>query len=90
MKTLTLTLGLIVLPALALAWDEPDGKPRNSYEQQQETYRQHGYDTYRNGPLEETRREEARRQEQERQRQRDQATNDSMRHSNDARHSPPR
>lgn len=31
-----------------------DGQPRNSWEQQQETYHKHNYDTYRNGPLPET------------------------------------
>ncbi len=59
-------LALITLPAMtcAYSWDDQDGKPRNSYERQQETYRQHGYDTRQNGPLPETIAEERRRQEQ--------------------------
>lgn len=43
------------------------GKPRNSYERQREEYRQHNYDSYRNGPLQETleqQRREERRQEE--------------------------
>ncbi|MBX3327416.1 MAG: hypothetical protein U0223_16820 [Nitrospira sp.] len=82
MKTIALTLGLMVLPALTLAWDESDGKPRNSYERQQETYRQHGYDTYRNGPLPETLVEERRRQEQQRQREDRQRQEEQHRSSN--------
>lgn len=67
MKTL-LTLALILIPTVGLAWTDPeaDGKPRNSYERQQETYRQHGYDTRQNGALDETVREERRRQERQR------------------------
>lgn len=55
--------------AQASSYDSPDGKPQNSYETQQETYRQHGYDSYRNGPLQETleqQRREERRQEEHR------------------------
>ena len=57
-------LALLTLPTMALADNFDDGKPRNSYERQQENYRQHGYDTRQNGPLDETVLEEARRQEQ--------------------------
>ena len=56
--------------AQAITYDDyPDGKPRNSYERQQEEYRQHNYDSYRNGPLQETieqRRRDERRQEEQR------------------------
>lgn len=61
---------LLSLPVSTLAWDDQDGKPRNSYEQQRHTYDKQGYDTYRNGQLEETRREEARRQERQREEER--------------------
>ncbi|OQW34813.1 MAG: hypothetical protein A4E19_18025 [Nitrospira sp. SG-bin1] len=73
-----LLLGLLlmaaVMPAQATTYDDPY---KSSWEQQRETYRKHGYDTYRNGPLPETleqqRREERRREEyrrdSERQRQ---------------------
>ena len=57
-------LALLTLPTIAVADNFDDGKPRNSYERQQEAYREHGYDTRQNGPLDETVREEARRQEQ--------------------------
>jgi hypothetical protein len=40
--------------AQAISYDSEDGKPRNSYERQREEYRQHNYDSYRNGPLQET------------------------------------
>lgn len=71
LKTL-LTLALILIPTLSLAWSDPeaDGKPRNSYERQQETYRQHGYDTRQNGPLDETVAEERRKQERQREEER--------------------
>ncbi|MBX3325748.1 MAG: hypothetical protein U0223_11715 [Nitrospira sp.] len=82
MTKIATALGLLLLPAITLAWSDPeaDGKPRNSWERQQETYRQHGYDTYRNGPLEETRREEARRQEK--QREEDRQRQEQQRSSN--------
>lgn len=55
--------------------DYQDGKPRNSYEKQREEYRQHNYDSYRNGPLQETleqeRREERRREEYRREQRRE-------------------
>ena len=67
MKSLLLTIALL-LPtvALAMTYDDLDGKPRNSWERQQETYRQHNYDTYKNGPLDETLAEERRKQERQR------------------------
>lgn len=82
MKTTPILFGLLLSigsEAQALSYDDyPDGKRRNSWEQQQETYRKHGYDTYQNGPLPETleqqrreerRQEEYRRDTAERQRQ---------------------
>lgn len=67
-----LVLSSCAVEAQATSYDDyPDGKPRNSYERQQEEYRQHGYDTSRNGPLQETieqqRREQRRQEEQARQ-----------------------
>lgn len=72
MKPLLAALALLTIPVMACAysWDDSqDGKPRNSYERQQENYRQHGYDTRQNGPLDETVREERQRQEQRQQSQ---------------------
>lgn len=68
MKTLLLTIALLLSTTSAHAiWDDDkDGKPRNSYEQQQYTYQKHGYDTERHGPLPEAIREEQRRQERQR------------------------
>ncbi len=75
MKHTLILLSLLALSscsdAQAISYDDyPDGKPRNSYERQREDYRQHNYDSYRNGPLQETleqqRREERRQEEQRR------------------------
>lgn len=65
---LLLASALLTLPSLAMSWTDPeaDGKPRSSWERQQETYRQHGYDTRQNGPLDETVAEERRKQEKQR------------------------
>jgi len=49
-----LTMASCTTPATAIAYDYEDGKPRNSYKKQREEYRQHNYDSYRNGPLQET------------------------------------
>ena len=74
MKHALILLSLLTLSsctdAQAISYDDyPDGKPRNSYERQREDYRQHNYDSYRNGPLQETleqERREQRRQEEQR------------------------
>jgi len=95
MKTL-LTLALILIPTasaltstIGLAWTDPeaDGKPRSSWERQQEAYRQHGYDTRQNGPLDETVAEDRRRQEKQREedRQRQERRQNQDRYGNQCR-----
>lgn len=66
---LSLSTGGLTTTAQAISYDSEDGQPRNSWEQQQETYRKHNYDTYRNGPLPETQ-EQERRQENRKERNR--------------------
>lgn len=63
LASLPIALLLSATSAYAIWDDDKDGKPRNSYEQQQYTYQKHGYDTERHGPLPEAIREEQRRQE---------------------------
>ena len=63
LASLTIALLLSTTSAHAIWDDDKDGKPRNSYEQQQYTYQKHGYDTERHGPLPEAIREEQQRQE---------------------------
>lgn len=78
---LSLLLTLTSTEAQAISYDSQDGQPRNSWEQQQETYRKHNYDTYRNGPLAETV-ERERRQENQQNRQRGSASQERNREDN--------
>lgn len=66
-----LLLSITSTTAQAISYDNSeDGKPRNSWERQLEEYRQHNYDSYRNGmaleALERQQREQKRQEEQRR------------------------
>jgi hypothetical protein len=53
MKHLLILLSILAFSNCTEAQASHEGSDsgRSSYEKQQDTYRQHGYDTYRNGPL---------------------------------------